>query len=129
MSKFEIIRMKDSKIEFKIDEKNHVGSYFLGKDFIDLHFNEGNFRIPLTSGKKRSKTQHHEGGLQAPMPGKIIKVLAQEKQPVKKGDVLLIMEAMKMEHKIIAPKDGQLKKIFYQEGDRVSQGADLIAME
>ncbi len=129
MSKFEIIRMKDSKIEFKIDEENHVGSYFLGKDFIDLHYKEGNFRIPLASSKKRSKTQHHEGGLQAPMPGKIIKVLVQEKQPVKKGEVLLIMEAMKMEHKITAPKDGQLKKIFYKEGDRVSQGEDLIAME
>ena len=129
MSKFELIRIKDSKVEFKIDDQNHVGSYFLGKDFIDLHYKEGNFRIPLANGKKRSKTQHHEGGLQAPMPGKIIKILVKENQSVKKGEVLLIMEAMKMEHKISAPREGIIQNFFYNEGDRVSQGQDLVSMK
>jgi len=81
---------------------------------------------PLSNGKKRSKTQAHEGGLEAPMPGKIVKVLVKEKQTVQKGEILLILEAMKMEHKIVAPHDGKIRKIFYQEGERVSQGEELV---
>ena len=129
MSKIEIIEMKDSILRFKIEGQIQSALYYWEKDFLDVHSEQGNFRIPIANAKKRSKTQHQEGSLQAPMPGKIIKVLVQEKQSVKKGEVLLIMEAMKMEHKITAPKEGQLNKIFYKEGDRVSQGEDLISME
>ena len=121
--------MKDSILRFKIEGQIQSALYYWEKDFLDVHSEQGNFRIPIANAKKRSKTQHQEGSLQAPMPGKIIKVLVQEKQSVKKGEVLLIMEAMKMEHKITAPKEGQLNKIFYKEGDRVSQGEDLISME
>jgi len=129
MSKIEIIQMKDSKIELRLDGDLVRGDYFLGRDFLDLHLPEGNFRIPLNGAKKRSKTQHHEGGLQAPMPGKIIKVLVQEKQSVKKGEILLILEAMKMEHKIMASQDGLVQRIFYKEGERVSQGEDLVELK
>jgi biotin carboxyl carrier protein len=126
MSKIKIIQMKDGKIELQLDNALWKGQYYLGKDFIDLHLPGGNFRIPLSNGKKRSKTQAHEGGLEAPMPGKIVKVLVKEKQTVQKGEILLILEAMKMEHKIVAPHDGKIRKIFYQEGERVSQGEELV---
>ena len=49
-----------------------------------------------------------EGGLTAPMPGKILEVHVAEGQSVASGDILMVMEAMKMEHKIVASSDGRL---------------------
>jgi len=69
-----------------------------------------------------------EGGrLTAPMPGKIVAVLVSKSQEVKKGDALLIMEAMKMEHTISAPHDGVIDEVLYAVGDQVTEGAQLLA--
>ncbi|MFP5391484.1 MAG: acetyl/propionyl/methylcrotonyl-CoA carboxylase subunit alpha [Gammaproteobacteria bacterium] len=74
--------------------------------------------------------QEHAGGtLSAPMPGKVVAVLASKGQQVKKGDALVIMEAMKMEHTIAAPADGQVEDVLYQVGDQVADGAPLLAFE
>tara|TARA_B000000609_G_scaffold55805_1_gene41292 strand:+ start:5816 stop:6262 length:447 start_codon:yes stop_codon:yes gene_type:complete len=69
-----------------------------------------------------------EGGLSAPMPGKILEVHVSEGQSVKSGDVLMIMEAMKMEHKIVASSDGKVEAIHFKEGDQVPQGAELLSL-
>lgn len=68
------------------------------------------------------------GGLTAPMPGKIIAVHVTEGQTVRQGDALLVMEAMKMEHAVIAPVDGVVKEIFYGVGEQVSEGVALIEL-
>ena len=68
------------------------------------------------------------GGLTAPMPGKIIAVHVIEGQAVRQGDALLVMEAMKMEHAVIAPLDGVVKEIFYGVGEQVSEGATLVGL-
>ena len=62
--------------------------------------------------------------LLAPMPGKIIKVTKSAGEEVRQGDVLLILEAMKMEHAVAAPCDGNVK-YFFQEGDTIGEGAKL----
>ena len=67
------------------------------------------------------------GRLTAPMPGKVVAVLASAGQEVKKGDPLVIMEAMKMEHTIAAPSDGLVEEVLYQVGDQVADGAPLLA--
>lgn len=68
-----------------------------------------------------------EGGrLTAPMPGKIVAVLVENGQEVKKGEALLIMEAMKMEHTISAPHDGVVDEVLYAVGDQVTEGAPLL---
>jgi 3-methylcrotonyl-CoA carboxylase alpha subunit len=67
------------------------------------------------------------GRLTAPMPGKVVAVLASKGQKVKKGDPLVIMEAMKMEHTIAAPSDGLVEEILYEVGDQVADGAPLLA--
>ena len=69
-----------------------------------------------------------EGGLSAPMPGKILEVHVSEGQNVKSGDVLMVMEAMKMEHKIVASSDGIVESIHFKEGDQVPQGAELLSL-
>jgi len=55
--------------------------------------------------------------------------LASKGQEVKKGDPLVIMEAMKMEHTIAAPGDGLVEEILYQVGDQVADGAPLLAFK
>ena len=68
-------------------------------------------------------------GLSAPMPGKVLEVLVSEGQSVTKGDALLVLEAMKMEHRILSPQDGIVKSILYKAGDQVTGGVDLLAIE
>ena len=75
------------------------------------------------------ETEAEAGRLTAPMPGKIVALLVAAGQPVKKGEPLLIMEAMKMEHTIAAPKDGVVKELMYLIGDQVADGAQLLVFE
>jgi len=69
------------------------------------------------------------GALTAPMPGKIVKLMTRPDAKVKKGEPLLILEAMKMEHTIAAPADGTVKEIRYALGEQVLEGAELIRLE
>ncbi len=69
------------------------------------------------------------GGLTAPMPGKVVALLAQPGAKVEKGAPLLILEAMKMEHTITAPKNGTVKAFCYAAGDQVADGASLVEFE
>ncbi len=70
-----------------------------------------------------------EGGLLAPMPGKVIALIAAEGAKVAKGAPLLILEAMKMEHTIAAPADGVVKAFRFAVGDQVGDGAELVEFE
>ena len=64
----------------------------------------------------------------APMPGKILGVKASAGQSVKRGQVLLILEAMKMENEIVAPQDGTVATINVAVGDSVEPGATLATL-
>ncbi|MCA9519528.1 MAG: biotin/lipoyl-binding protein [Myxococcales bacterium] len=71
----------------------------------------------------------HGGGLEAPMPGKVLGIHVELGQHVKRGDTLLVMEAMKMEHPLVAPFDGIVREIRTEEGEMVSSGAALVVVE
>jgi 3-methylcrotonyl-CoA carboxylase alpha subunit len=62
------------------------------------------------------------------MPGRVIKVLTAAGAKVTRGQTLLILEAMKMEHTIVAPADGVVKEIHYGAGEQVLEGAELITL-
>jgi len=65
--------------------------------------------------------------LPAPMPGTILSVSVSAGQTVKKGEVMLILEAMKMENEIVAHKDGVISGVFVQKGSTVNAGDPLVA--
>ncbi len=87
-------------------------------------------RKPLVKKEGEGVIQKKSGGttVKAPLPGNIFKLLVNVGDEVKKGDNLLIMEAMKMENEIKAEKDGVVSAVKVKEGDAVLQGEVLIEM-
>ena len=71
----------------------------------------------------------HAGSLTAPMPGKIIAIEVKAGEKVKRGQALLVMEAMKMEHTITAGLDGVVENVYFGVGEQVAEGAVLISLE
>ncbi len=69
------------------------------------------------------------GSIKAPLPGSIVKIVAKEGQAVKRGELLLTMESMKMENNILAEKDCTIRKIHVKEGQNVMQDDLLVDIE
>ena len=69
-----------------------------------------------------------KGGMIAPMPGKVVDLKVKKGKKVKAGDILVILEAMKMEHTIRASEDGVIDKVMIAKGDQVENGAVLLIL-
>jgi len=74
-------------------------------------------------------TRAIKGAISSPMPGKVVALKVSPGDKVRKGDVLLIIEAMKMENEIRAPRDGVVKEVFVSEGSSVSTGQPLLTLD
>lgn len=85
--------------------------------------------LTKTSGAKQGVRHEHAGGLIAPMPGQVRSVSVSVGDVVKKGQSLLTMEAMKMEIRIQALKDGKVKAVYVTQGQTVEREQILIEME
>jgi 3-methylcrotonyl-CoA carboxylase alpha subunit len=82
---------------------------------------------PLAQAEQGTHT--NAGGMTAPMPGKVIAVYVQSGASVKRGDALLVMEAMKMEHTISAATDGVVGEVYFAVGDQVAEGVELLSVQ
>ncbi len=69
---------------------------------------------------------HDAASLTAPMPGTLVKVLVSEGETVREGQALVVLEAMKMEHTVVAPYAGVVRRLPYGQGASVAGGADLV---
>ncbi len=74
------------------------------------------------------EAQDEGGRLTAPMPGKVVSFAVQAGDTVSKGQALAVMEAMKMEHTIAAPRAGVVQELLYAPGDQVTEGAELLKL-
>lgn len=77
----------------------------------------------------RRGASSHQGSLSAPMPATVLRINVGAGTAVKKGDTLLVLEAMKMELPVRAPGDGTVKAVTCREGELVQPGAPLVEME
>lgn len=119
------VTVGDEVFEFPANVFHQAAFVKRGGDIL-LQVKGREYRI-VEAGKQRNLGAN-AGNLQAPMAGKIIQILVQPGDAVKAGDVLLILEAMKMEQQILAPQDGVVDRILCRENDQVSAGAELIVM-
>jgi 3-methylcrotonyl-CoA carboxylase alpha subunit len=114
----------------KLGDQAAHGTVRRDGDVFHVFTNGAHYPLAYNDPMAHAGEAEAEGGrLTAPMPGKVVAVLAAKGQEVKKGDALVIMEAMKMEHTIAAPHDGVVDDILYSVGDQVADGAPLLAFK
>ena len=100
------------------------------KDGLNLFTPRGVFHCSETPPDLGLDDNHDStANLTAPMNGTLVTLLVEAGAAVAKGDTLLVMEAMKMEHTIVAPSAGRVSEFFYQAGDLVDGGAELLLFE
>ena len=80
--------------------------------------------IELTGAKKTKKME--KGNLNSPISGKVVSIKVKNGDKVKKGDVLMIIEAMKMEYLIRAPYNGKVKKVNFKENNQIEIGQNTV---
>jgi 3-methylcrotonyl-CoA carboxylase alpha subunit len=85
-------------------------------------------RSPSSGGGRRA-TRDDEAALASPMPASVVRVNVEAGQQVSSGDVLIVLEAMKMELTIAAPRDARVKKVDCRAGELVQPGVPLIELE
>ncbi len=72
--------------------------------------------------------EHVEYHLKAPMPGMVVAIPVQDGQPVKRGEVLVILESMKMQNELRSPRDGKVARLRVKAGDRVEQKDTMLSV-
>lgn len=81
------------------------------------------------AGRKGRGARAHGGGLESPMPGVVTRVMVAAGDTVVKGQPLIALEAMKMEHVIRAPRDGVIRSLAARVGEMVTAGLPLVELE
>ncbi|TES92460.1 MAG: acetyl-CoA carboxylase biotin carboxyl carrier protein subunit [Candidatus Cloacimonadota bacterium] len=141
-------RLNDGKKEEIFDVvfiNNHTLSLIHnGKSILVRVIEDGSRKIVLLGGEEfifeggqekesafqsKEKTKVIENIIKSPMPGSVVKLNVKEGDEVKEGDILVIVEAMKMENELRASGDLKVKKIYVKEGDQVEGFAPLIELE
>ena len=125
----QVIRAEDGRMDLLIDGQRvnaHVSSD-MAKRWVTI--DGQTIVLTKTSGAKQGVRHDHAGGLIAPMPGQVRSVSVSVGDVVKKGQTLLTMEAMKMEIRIQALKDGKVTALHVAKGQTVEREQILIEVE
>ena len=127
----EILQAKDGKLELLIDGKRLTAYVSSDNARRWVTINGQTFVLTKSSGAARGSHGHHHtaGELTAPMPGQVRAVNVREGEAVTKGQTLLVLEAMKMEIRIQAPRAGIVQKLFVEQGQTVEREQVLIEIE
>jgi acetyl-CoA carboxylase biotin carboxylase subunit len=112
------------------DESGSVHHFRVSRraDHWFVHSRQGSFTLVELPRFPERALAVAEGACVAPMPGKVVKLVAHEGTAVKAGDVLVVLEAMKMEHSVRAPEDGIVSEVLVSEGEQVEGDAVLVVV-
>lgn len=125
---FNLLKNHPDHFVFRFNDHNHFASISPSRD-AGLIVDGKSFQVgPIDIGRSSAKGGEGEM-MSSPMPGRILKHLTRVGDKVEKGQGLLVMEAMKMEHTIKAAFDGFVEKIHFQEGELVDGGLELIDLK
>jgi 3-methylcrotonyl-CoA carboxylase alpha subunit len=122
-------KLPDGRLEIADERGAHVAEVTAegGRRFV--RFGTLEFVLDAESGGRRRAQARTGGGLEAPMPGVVMRVMVAAGDTVKSGQPLVILEAMKMEHVIRAPRDGKVASIAARAGEMVGGGTALVELE
>ncbi|MGB4859554.1 MAG: acetyl/propionyl/methylcrotonyl-CoA carboxylase subunit alpha [Dokdonella sp.] len=122
--------LNGERLRAEIDGHAIRADVVLSGERLHLFTDEGQHRFDIHDPLAHAgDAAGHHGGLLAPMPGKIIALLAPVGEAVEQGAPLLVLEAMKMEHTVAAPSAGTVKSFLVAVGDQVADGAALVDFE
>ena len=127
----EILHANDGKLDLLIDGKRFTAYVSSDNAKRWVTVNGQTFVLSKSSDARKSAGGHHHaaGELTAPMPGQVRAVKVNEGEAVTKGQTLLLLEAMKMEIRVQAPRDGVVKKLFVRQGQTVEREQMLIEIQ
>lgn len=128
----EIIRMFDwyeDFIDVEISNVRYRSKITMDDDLLLIQTHKGNLLFKILPKFNITQEEAIKGGLTAPMPGKVVEIKIKKGSNIKKGDTLVILEAMKMEHKVLAPDNGKIKEVLIKENDQVENGQTLVVLD
>jgi propionyl-CoA carboxylase alpha chain len=125
----EIISFDNEMLECVIDEFRSQYQIYRDEDRLFVFDSFNDIQLRVLPRFVDPSTSSIEGGLLAPMPGKISEVLIKKDQKVKAGQSLMIIEAMKMEQTIKSPNAGKISKIMVKKGQQVENGESLLVID
>lgn len=125
-----VLRAQSGTLELNIGADNVAFEYVRGNNQLWIHAFGWNYSLKrITQSSESGSGEDRERILRAPMPGQVRKLFAAEGQAVKTGDVLLLLEAMKMEIKVLAPMDGKVAHLAVSEGQSVDREQMLVELD
>ena len=123
-----VVSWDDPRITLEVDGHRSTVRINVSGDHTYVHGNELDAALVLRPRFPDKSLSVPAGGCVAPMPGKIIEIRVSEGDTVQTGQVLLIMEAMKMEHSVTAPLEGTVQQVSVDTGDQVDADALLVVV-
>ncbi len=118
------------QFQFTLDNIIYKCSVAKDGDVRFIHLDGADYELrKVTEFEEEFEETEDEGSLSSPMPGRIVKLLVKPGATIKKGQDLLVVEAMKMENKVISPFDGTVKEVFFSEGDQIEANVPLMEIE
>lgn len=121
-----LLSVRGNEAEIRVGEKTYVVPYILKGSTVSFAFDGEIYSIDVDSKGPRARARHRDQSTAAPMPGMVLKILVKAGDVVKRGAPLIVLEAMKMEHVIVAPADGTVAGINCKEGEMVQPGVELV---
>ncbi|MDB3976498.1 biotin/lipoyl-binding protein [Gammaproteobacteria bacterium] len=124
-----IFKWEESGIDIEIDGRRFYAKVTQDSKTIVVHMPWGNAVLEILPRFTLPGSEVEAGGLIAPMPGKVIDLKVKVGSKVKKGDTLVILEAMKMEHQVKASEDGKVTKLLVKKDEQLENGTLLMIVE
>lgn len=124
-----IFDWNESFIDIEISNIRYRSKVTLENEKLLVHTHKGDILLNILPRFKLAEEVEIEGGLTAPMPGKVVEIKVKKGSTIKKGDTLVILEAMKMEHKVSAPANGKITEILVEKGEQVENGTTLVVVD
>lgn len=123
----EIVSIRPNEAEIRVGDRTFFVPFANEGNRISFVF-DGETYLADLGESTRARVRHRDHSMEAPMPGVILKILVRPGDVVSKGAPLIVLEAMKMEHQIVAAHDGTVDAVLCREGELVQPGSDLVTV-